>query len=269
MTRNKILALSLSFLLLAGGPAFAEDKPPESSGEPVRAEEKSPLSKAGLSMPAIHSELADESLQKVSELPTAEMSGAILNAIELPKGMTYEPFDFLPVSMDNYGGLLTMKGKKYTGTAIAAGASFKGKSSDEYFGGMFLPHGYTQESAGKMLNFNIGLLKIESAMNEIFLNTMKEVRKETKEPIPYSFFALSMLNVEQLHKVKDKPKTYSFSLRPTLSVDGFVVPLFVRGFASKVDDTYRFLLLATFDSQKDMVSFAGLKLINEPLMDIK
>ena len=274
MRRNKIIALALSALLLSGGCAFAEGTPLPEGGNtgaaaavPASGRSENLEKSAGHHVSDISRDIASQGMEKVSELPTAEMSGSIMGRIDLPKKMHYEPFSFLPVSMDHYGGLLTIEDKKFTGSAIVAGASFKGKASDEYFGGMFLPHGYTQEAAGKMLHFNMGLLKIESALNEIFLNTMKEVRKETKETIPYNLIILDMMHVEQLHKVKDKPKTYSFSLRPAFAADGFAVPLFVRGFASKVDDTYRFLLFTTFDSQKDLFSFAGLKLINEPFIE--
>ena len=70
-----------------------------------------------------------------------------------------------------------------------------------------------------------------------------------------------IVHVEQLHSLKGSPKTYSFSIRPAFSADGFLLPLFIRGFASKVGDSYRFLFLAAPDSQKDMVSEAGLSLM--------
>lgn len=112
-----------------------------------------------------------------------------------------------------------------------------------------------------MLAFNMGLLKLESAMNEVFLQAVDEARRETGEKLPYNFLTVDMVHVEQLHSLKGSPKTYSFSIRPAFSADGFFLPLFIRGFASKVGDSYRFLFLAVPDSEKDMVSEAGLSLM--------
>ena len=75
-----------------------------------------------------------------------------------------------------------------------------------------------------------------------------------------------IVHVEQLHSLKGNPKTYSFSIRTVFSADGWMVPLFIRGFAAKVDGSYRFLFLAAPDSERDMVERAGLDLIRRPMM---
>ena len=112
-----------------------------------------------------------------------------------------------------------------------------------------------------MLAFHMGLLKLESARNAVFLQAVDEARRETGEKLPYNFLTVDMVHVEQLHSMKGSPKTNSFSIRRAFSADGFLLPLFIRGFASKVVDSYRFLFQAAPVSQKDMVSEAGLSLM--------
>lgn len=209
-------------------------------------------------VPAVSGTVGTES---AVEIPSAEMRETFLNGKKLPKNMKYQPLSKDRPSPGTYGGVLTVKSKSYTAGALAAGTVFKGPKSDAYFGGMFLPGGYTREAGSHMLAFNMTLLKLESITNDVFLKTVAEARKDTGTPIPYDFLALDMLHVEQLHKVHDNPKVYSFSLRPAFSVDGWVLPLFFRGYAAKVDNSYRFLLLAAPDSEKDVISEAGLRLV--------
>lgn len=213
--------------------------------------------------------LAD-TIQKAGAVPVSEMGDSFLSHVSLPKHMQYEPLAKGDSVFARHMGTVTVEGKKYTAGALAIGATFKGKASDDYFGGMFLPEGHTRESGARMLAFNVGLLKLESAMNEVFLHAVDEVRRDTGERLPYDFLTVDMVHVEQLHTLKGSPKTYSFSIRPVFSVDGWMVPLFIRGFASKVDGSYRFLFLAAADSERDIVERAGLELLHRPLMeDIK
>lgn len=200
--------------------------------------------------------------ETAGEIPSEEMKGSFLNGTQMPKAVKYYPFSNDIPSLGSYGGVLTVKGKSYTAGALAAGAVFHGPKSDAYFGGMFLPGGYSRQAGEKMLAFNMTLLKLESITNDVFLKTVAEARRDTGTQVPYDFLAVDMLHVEQLHKVSDHPKIYSFSLRPAFSVDGWVFPLFFRGYAAKVDDSYRFLLLAAPDSEKDLVSKVGLHLMD-------
>ena len=203
-----------------------------------------------------------EKTESAEVIPSDEMKGSFLNGKTMPKTMGYRPFSNNNPSPGTYGGVLTVKGKSYTAGALAAAAVFRGPKSDACFGGMFLPGGYSQQAGERMLAFNMTLLKLESITNDVFLKAVAEARKDTGTQVPYDFLAVDMLHVEQLHKVNDAPRIYSFSLRPVFSVDGWVLPLFFRGYAAKVDDSYRFLLLASPDSEKNLVSEAGLRLVS-------
>lgn len=213
---------------------------------------------------SVSSPLSD-SVKKAGAVPVSEMGEIFLNHAALPKNVYYEPLARGDSVFARHMGTMTVKGKKYTAGALAVGADFKGKESDDFFGGMFLPKGHSPAAGARMLAFNVALLKLESTMNEVFLHAVDEVRRDTGEKLPYDFLTADMVHVEQLHTLKGSPKTYSFSIRPVFSADGWMVPLFIRGFAAKVDDSYRFLFLAAPDSERDMVERAGLDLIHQPM----
>lgn len=271
MRIRKTAVLLVLSLMMAGGFAGAQDlSRADGNGTQGEMSALSPVFPGvGPVMGGSTAPLAD-TIQKAGAVPVSEMGDSFLSHVSLPKHMQYEPLAKGDSVFARHMGTVTVEGKKYTAGALAIGATFKGKASDDYFGGMFLPEGHTRESGARMLAFNVGLLKLESAMNEVFLHAVDEVRRDTGERLPYDFLTVDMVHVEQLHTLKGGPKTYSFSIRPVFSVDGWMVPLFIRGFASKVDGSYRFLFLAAADSERDIVERAGLELLHRPLMeDIK
>lgn len=266
MKIRKTAVLLVLSLMMAGGFAGAQDlSQADGNGTQGEMSALAPVFPGvGPVMGGSTAPLAD-TIQKAGAVPVSEMGDSFLSHVSLPKHMQYEPLAKGDSVFARHMGTVTVEGKKYTAGALAIGAAFKGKASDDYFGGMFLPEGHTRESGARMLAFNVGLLKLESAMNEVFLHAVDEVRRDTGERLPYDFLTVDMIHVEQLHTLKGSPKTYSFSIRPAFSVDGWMVPLFIRGFASKVDGSYRFLVLASPDSERDVVSEAGLKLIGRPM----
>lgn len=257
--KKTAVILSLSFMMAAGS-VMAADLPAAGSGAMGEMNALAPVFPGVGPVIEGTAPLAD-SVKAAAPVLVSEMGDLFLNHVSMPQNVHYEPLGRGDSSIARHLGMMTVKGKTYTAGAVALGATFKGKESDEFFGGMFLPRGHTWEAGGRMLAFNMGLLKLESAMNEVFLQAVDEARRETGEKLPYNFLTVDMVHVEQLHSLKGSPKTYSFSIRPAFSADGFLLPLFIRGFASKVGDSYRFLFLAAPDSQKDMVSEAGLSLM--------
>ena len=137
----------------------------------------------------------------------------------------------------------------------------KGEAAEAYFHDMFLPEGFTPAAGQRMLHFNIGLMEAETMLNNIFLQTAKGTREATGEPIPYDLMGVSMMHVEQLHKVLSHPKTYGFALSPYLVVDGWAIPLYMRGFLAKTGEGYRSLLFLGFQSQKDALDQASYEIL--------
>ncbi len=251
MSIKKTMVLFLASLSLAGVVSAADD-----TGErPAQGSHS-------YSPPAVESFSAEKLAAKAAEYPVGEMKGGFLSRAKMPDKVSYHSFSPLDDKLSSdWAGLLNVEGKGFKVAALAVSAEFKGPKSDAYFGGMFLPHGYTMEAGARMLAFNVALVSAEERMNDVFLHIIDEARKETGEMVPYDFLAVDMLSVEQLHKVKDNPKIYSFSIRPAFSIDGFIVPLHVRGFAAKVDDSYKFLFLLAPDSAGETVGLKGLEIM--------
>ncbi len=212
-----------------------------------------PAALAGGALPTVsHLETVQNSLATV--VPNGTYS-PLLPKVKWPKGTTYQSIPLPGLSSEYaYAGTVLRKGKKADTLMLALGAETKGPKADEAFGGMFIPGGYTQEAGKKMLAFNMGLLRSENLLNEVFLKIATNTRHLTGQPLPYDLVAMDMLSVEQLHRVKTMKDTYTFALRPLVVVDGYTVPLYVRGVAAKRDDTYQFLCLAGLDNSRDVVN---------------
>ena len=247
-------SLGLVALLAAGSPAFAKEAA-SVAASPSAIERVMALGK----LPA----LPDSGMEEELSLQSLGESHGILSTLPMPKGAALSVCHVPLETLSDASGVLTMKGKKYTATAIAFGVELTGREAEEAFGGMFVPGGFTQEAGKKMLHFNMSLLKVENLANELFLNVAKGTREATGQRIPYDFFSMDMVKVEQLHRVMDHPKTYSFALRPYMAVDGFAVPLYMRGFATKSEKGYRFLLFVTLDSFRERLDETTYRIIHK------
>ncbi len=238
--KKSCLAFGLTALMLLGPVGFAEEI--EEMPEEISVE-------SGISMES----LSPVSLEMGEDFDFYNLgtSKGCLSSLKLPKKASLSIAPVPVESLADASGLLTVEGKKYDSVAAVFGLEFTGDDAEETFGGMFLPGGYTQEAAEKMLHFNMSLLKTDSVLNEFFLKVAKGTREATGDPLPYDFLTMDMVHVEQLHRVTTDPKTYSFAVRPYLAVDGFALPLYLRGFAMKSETGYRFFLFLTLDSMRE------------------
>ncbi len=236
--KRSCLALGLAALMLLGPASYGEEI--DEAMEPALSHEISMES-----LPPLPAEVGELDFYSLGT------SRGCLSSLKLPKKTSLSIAPVPVETLADASGLLTMEGKKYDSVAAAFGLEFTGEDAEKAFGGMFLPGGYTKEAAEKMLHFNMSLLKADSTLNEFFLKVATGTREATGDPLPYDFLALDMVHVEQLHRVMTDPKTYSFAAEPYLSVDGFALPLYLRGFAMKSETGYRFLLFVTLDSMKE------------------
>ena len=74
-----------------------------------------------------------EKMESAEVIPSDEMKGSFFNGKNMPKTMGYRPFSNDNPSPGTYGGVLTVKGKSYTASALAAAAVFRGPKSDACF----------------------------------------------------------------------------------------------------------------------------------------
>ncbi len=223
----------------------------------------SPALATSLPLPAgSGTDIQTESLYDVAAwLPSGE-SKPFLPQRQWTKHVSYQPLS-LPMVPPNhqYAGVLTIHQKKADIPALAVGVEMKGKEADADFGGMFLPGGYTQEAGKKMLSFNMALMNSENILNEIFLKTSSSARTITGQLLPYDLLAVDMKQVEQLHKVKSMKDTYAFSVRSLVMVDGWMLPLYIRGVAAKRDDAYRFLMMTGLDNSREEIDRTALEIM--------
>ncbi len=248
--------------LMAAAPAGAEELTLSPAAEEQAAGEGLSLSaKAAASLGSL-SPMVESPESFGFDFYSLGKSRGILPELWLPKDATLTSYPVPSESLSGAAGLLTMKGKSYDAFAQVFGFEMSGPEADDTFGGMFVPGGFTPEAGQKMLHFNMALLKTEGALNDLFLTVLKGTREATGELIPYDFLAVDMVQVEQLHRVKDDPKTYSFAMEPYLAVDGFAVPLYLRGFASKSENGYRLLLFVTLDSFQDRLNETTYQIIS-------
>ena len=248
---KRMLSLCLgSALLLTGGLSQA-DGMAGSGAVPALA--------AGESVNAAASKVM-EPLPMEELLALTPESRGFLGDENLPKGMTFTPF-YLSSDLHPCAGLLFLPGKQQDASVIAFGMEMKGEAAEAYFHDMFLPEGFTPAAGQRMLHFNIGLMEADAILNNIFLQTAKGTREATGEPIPYDLMGVSMMHVEQLHKVLSQPKTYGFALSPYLLADGWAIPLYMRGFLTKTGEGYRSLLFLGFQSQKNALDEASYEIL--------
>lgn len=220
------------------------------------------------SMPALATQKVQESFTDAAGwLPDGNWT-SFLGKESVPKRWQFQPIP-LPgwetASGDKAGktvaALLTIPQKKADISVLALGLETKGPKAEENFHGMFIPGGYTQEAGAKMLAFNMGLLKSENVLNELFLHTIISTRQATGAAIPFDLLAVDMLTVEQLHKVKAMEDTYTFALRPWVVADGWTLPIYIRGVAAKREGAYRFLLLLGWDNSRAAVDKAAFEIM--------
>lgn len=248
---KRMLSLCLGgALLLAGGLSHADGMDGISAASPLAHEESVSTAAAKVMEPLPMEEL----------LALMPESRGFLGEGDLPHGMTFTPFH-LSADPHPCAGLLFLPGKKQDASVIAFGMEMKGEAAEAYFHDMFLPEGFTPEAGQRMLHFNIGLMEAETMLNNIFLQTAKGTREATGEPVPYDLMGVSMVHVEQLHKVLSQPKTYGFALSPYLVADGWAIPLYMRGFLTKTGEGYRSLLFLGFQSQKDALDQASYEIL--------
>ncbi|MDY6084195.1 MAG: hypothetical protein SPI25_02965 [Dialister sp.] len=148
-------------------------------------------------------------------------------------------------------GLLTVQKKDIAGNALLVHTSLFGEEG-ALAATLFDEGGMPPETAKRVFAFNLGLLRSESAINEVLMETMEQVRQETKERIPYSLISVDFLQVDQLQRNKKYPYMYNASLRAVMSADGWAVPFFIRMTVIRAKDTPKLLVLLTRDSEKNL-----------------
>jgi hypothetical protein len=186
---------------------------------------------------------------------------------KLSKSMHYQPLsDFSEWKHDALGkraGILTVKKGKTGAAAFLYQVEMNNPSAQEVFHDLFDEKIIPAPAIQKLFFFNAALMRAEPMLNDLFLEGTENAR-QSGIPISYSFITVDFgEKIEQLHRLDGKPILYTFAVRPRFVIDGFVLPVYTRGCLWKHDNSYRFLLVASLDDEKDLFDDAVWKLIKQ------
>lgn len=152
---------------------------------------------------------------------------------------------------DGIIGVLMVQKKDVAGSALLLHTSLSGEEG-ALAETLFNEGGMPPETVKKVFAFNLALLESESAVNEMLMTVMEQVRQETKQDIPYSFISVDFRHVDQLQRNKTCPYMYNASLRAVMSIDGWAVPFFIRMAVVQTKEKPKLMVLLAEDSEKQL-----------------
>ncbi len=117
------------------------------------------------------------------------------------------------------------------------------------------------EGQARINLFNAMLGNAGSAVNGKILDLIAQVRKEMKDPIPYSFAHVELRSIEPLHAMKEKRLVYTAGTRVLLYVDGWIVPVYLKSYLYEEGQAYHLITVIANDSVKDAARAAGDRLV--------
>ena len=158
---------------------------------------------------------------------------------------------FSGIDSDSMAGMLTGRRKDVAGNALLIHTSLVGEEG-ALASSLFNEGGMPPETVKKVFAFNLALLKSEGAINQVLMETMDRVRKETKESIPYNLLSVDFLQVSQLQRSRKQPYMYDASVRAVMSADGWALPFFIRMAVIQTKEAPKLLVLLTRDSEKQL-----------------
>lgn len=119
------------------------------------------------------------------------------------------------------------------------------------------------EGQAQVALFNAMLGSAGPVINGKILDVIAQVRKEMKDPIPYSFAHVELRSVEALHSMTGERLVYTAGTRVLLYVDGWILPVYLKGYLYEEGNTYRLIAVIANDSVKDAARAAGDRLMEK------
>ncbi len=117
------------------------------------------------------------------------------------------------------------------------------------------------EGQAQVALFNAMLANAGPVINGKILDIIAQVRREMKDPIPYSFAHVELRSIEPLHAMKGTRLVYTAGTRVLLYVDGWIVPVYLKSYLYEEGNTYRLITVIANDSVKDAARAAGDRLV--------
>lgn len=86
-------------------------------------------------------------------------------------------------------------------------------------------------SAGALMMANLYLMGAEPAINELIVDAIHEHNKTASMKLPEDFAHVRLQDIEPITRLNDH--TYTAGARAISDADGFIVPLYIRGYFMK------------------------------------
>ena len=135
---------------------------------------------------------------------------------------------------------------------------------DEALAGVFVSDedgNVGKECVDALQAINEKLAGLPLAANMAILKAVEGIRAATGEDIPYSLFYTDFRAVESLHLLRAPVRIATTGVRLYLYADGWVVPMYVKGYVWQENKGYRFLLSVMADDEKDALIKASDQLV--------
>ena len=104
-------------------------------------------------------------------------------------------------------------------------------------------------SAGALMMANLYLMGAEPAINELIVDAIHEHNKTASVKLPEDFAHVRLQDIEPITRLNDH--TYTAGARVISDADGFIVPLYIRGYFMKKENRYRVILAVTSDAERN------------------
>jgi len=104
-------------------------------------------------------------------------------------------------------------------------------------------------SAGALMMANLYLMGAEPAINELIVDAIREHNKTALVKLPEDFAHVRLQDIEPITRLNDH--TYTAGARVISDADGFIVPLYIRGYFMKKENQYRAILAVTSDAERN------------------
>ena len=112
-----------------------------------------------------------------------------------------------------------------------------------------LNHNIHMVSAGALMMANLYLMGAEPAINELIVDAIHEHNKTALVKLPEDFAHVRLQDIEPITRLNDH--TYTAGARVISDADGFIVPLYIRGYFMKKENRYRAILAVTSDAERN------------------
>lgn len=104
-------------------------------------------------------------------------------------------------------------------------------------------------SAGALMMANLYMMGAEPAINELIVDAIREHNKTAPVKLPEDFAHVRLQDIEPITRLNDH--TYTAGARVISDTDGFIVPLYIRGYFMKKENRYRAILAVTSDAERN------------------